>query len=169
MTMNDALIADREGSLKRAASSYEELLIAGMADLETLLNLAVLYWQATDPGMAAAQKLSPDFLEKAGQRFPQLLAEAERRFPARSEPRFWRRYIAWADLGEPLEVDECLEYLRKDPCSLVPAMHVFALSQGREFEAEAQELLQRCHEDGTTRSRYVASVIEGVQRRSVRP
>jgi len=58
--------------------------------------------------------------------------------------------------------------LRDDPESLVPAMHVFAVSQGKEAKVEALEILRRCREDGTTRGRYVASVIEGVLRRSVR-
>lgn len=168
MSVDDALSADRAGDLMGAASRYEELLAGGAATPDTLLNLAVLYWQATDPGMAAAQKLPPEFLAKAGERFPELLAEAEHRFPGRTEPRFWRRYIAWADLGEPLDGGECLELLREDPGSLVPAMHVFAVSQGKESEPEARELLQRCHADGTTRSRYMASVIEGVIRRSAR-
>lgn len=166
MSAADALSADRAGELERAASRYEELLAGGVADLDTLLNLAMLYWQATDPGMAASQKLPPEFLARAGKRVPELLAEAELRFPARTEPRFWRRYTAWADLGEPFDVAECQELLREDPGSLVPAMHIFAVSQGKDAEPLARELLRRCHADGTTLSRYVASVIEGVLRRS---
>jgi hypothetical protein len=101
MTNGDAFTADRAGDLQVAASRYEELLASGGATLETVLNLAVLYWQATDTGMAAAQRLPPEFLATAGRRFPELLEEAARRFPMSTEVRFWRRYIAWADLGEP--------------------------------------------------------------------
>jgi hypothetical protein len=165
MKLQDAVAADRKGELQLAAARYEEMLAAGEASLEVLLNLAVLYWQATDTGMAAAKKLSPDFLATAGRRFPELLAEAQRRFPTSTEPRFWRRYIAWADLGEPIGGDECRELLREDPAALVPAMHIFAASQGKEAEAEALELLRQCQEDGTTRARYVASVIQGVLKR----
>lgn len=168
MSLQDAVAADRRGELKLAAAGYEEVLTGGEASLEVLLNLAVLYWQATDTGMAAAKKLSPDFLATAGRRFPELLAEAERRFPTSTEPRFWRRYIAWADLGEPFGGDECWELLREGPAALVPAVHLFAVSQGKEAEAEALELLRRCQEDGTTRARYVASVIQGVLKRAGR-
>jgi hypothetical protein len=162
MTLQDAVGADRKGELQLAAAGYEGVLAGGEASLEVLLNLAVLYWQATDTGMAAAKKLNPDFLVTAGGRFPELLAEAQRRFPMSTEPRFWRRYIAWADLGEPFGGDECRELLREDPATLVPAMHLFAVSHGKEARAEALELLRRCNEDGTTRARYVASVIQGV-------
>lgn len=168
MTSDDAVSADRAGQLRVAASRYEELLASGVAPLETLLNLAVLYWQATDPGTAASQRLPPEFLATAGRRFPELLEEAERRFPMSSEARFWRRYIAWADLGETFGAEECLELLREDPASLVPALHAFAVSQGQEAEAEARELLQRCRAERTTRARYVASVVEGVLRRAAR-
>lgn len=168
MTLDDAWAADRKAELKLAAVRYEEVLAGGEASLEVLLNLAVVYWQATDTGVAAAKKLSPDLLATAGRRIPELLEEARRRWPTSTEPRFWRRYIAWADLGEPFGGDECRELLREDPAALVPAMHLFAASQGREAEAEALELLRRCQDDGTTRARYVASVIQGVLKRELR-
>jgi hypothetical protein len=166
MTLDDALRADRAGDLATAAAHYEELLARGDAQLETLVNLALLYWQATDPGMAAARKLPAGFFSHAAERFPKLLAEAERRFPTRTEPRFWRRYIAWADLGEPFGDEECLELLREDESSLVPAMCVFAGSEGRHAVGEARELLRQCRANPTTGARYVASVIEGVLKRS---
>lgn len=168
MKLLEAIAADRRGELQSAAARYEEVLATGEPSLEVLLNLAILYWQATDAGMAAAKKLSPGFLATAGRRFPELLAEAERRFPTSTEPHFWRRYIAWADLGEPFGGDECRDLRREDPAALVPAMHLFAASQGSEAEAEALELLRRCKEDGTTRAHYVASVIQGVLKRTGR-
>ncbi|WP_050726527.1 hypothetical protein [Vulgatibacter incomptus] len=168
MTFQDALIADRAGDLQLAASRYEELISQEEAPFAVLMNLAVLYWQATDPGMVGAKSLTPNFSATASRRIPELLTEAERRFSGRSEPRFWRRYIDWADLGDPFCVDECFEFLLEDPESLVPAMHIFAFSRGKDAESEAIELLQQCRDDMTTRSRYIASVIEGVLRRSAR-
>lgn len=168
MKLQDALAADRKGELQLAAALYEDVLAGGEASLEALLNLAILYWQATDTGTVAAKKLSPDFLATAGRRLPELLAEAERRFPTSVEPRFWRRYIAWADLGEPFGSDECRELLREDPAALVPALYLFAASQGKEAQTEALDLLRRCQEDGTTRAHYVASVIQGVLKRAGR-
>lgn len=167
MTLEDAVAADRKGDLQLAAVGYEEVL-AGEASVEAVLNLAVVYWLATDTGMAAEKKLSPNFLATAGRRIPELLAVAQRRYPTSTEARFWRRYIAWADLGEPFGSAECRELLREDPAALVPAMHLFAASQGTEAEAEALELLRRCQEDGTTRAQYVASVIQGVLKRAGR-
>ena len=41
-------------------------------------------------------------------------------------------------------------------------MFLFASSQGSECEAEARELLRRSAEAGTSRGRYVSSVIESV-------
>jgi len=168
MTFQEALNADRVGDLELAASQYEMLLSEGESDIELLLNLSILYWQATDPGLAAAKKLSPDFFAKAGVRFPELLAEAARRYPSRSEPLFWTRYVAWADLGEPFGLEDCRELLRADPDCLVPAMGIFGITEGKEAVREAIELLRRCHVEATTRARYVASVIEGVLHRSTR-
>jgi hypothetical protein len=164
--MSAALAADRAGEIESAAALYEEVVATGHSSLRVLLNLALLYWQATDPGMAAAKKLTPGFLATAGRRIPELLAEAQRRFPKSTEVRFWRLYIAWADLGEPLDSEECRRLLREDPAALAPAMHLSAAHEGHEAMAEAQELLRRCREDGTTGARYVVSVIEGVLKRA---
>ena len=169
MTLEDAIIADRKGELQLAATAYEHVLTSGEVSLEALLNLAVLYWQATDPGMAAAKKLSHNFFTTAGRRTPELLADAQRLFPKNAAPRFWSRYIAWADLNEPFDSEECREFMREDPATLVPAMRLFAASDGREAEAAALELYRQCQDDGTTRARYVASVIQAVLKRTGAP
>ena len=166
MSLADARMADRAGEIECAAAQYEEVLAAGDHSLEVLLNLALLYWQATDPGLAAAKNIGPDFLTKAGRRTPELLEEATRLHPGSTAVQFWKQYIAWADLGEPLDVDECKRLLREAPAVLVPVMHVFAASQGRDMKREAHALLEQCRDDGTTGARYVASVIEGVMKRS---
>jgi hypothetical protein len=168
MSFEDAVTADRREEFESAAARYEEILACGERSLPVLLNLAVLYWQVTDPGLLAAKKFAPDFVATASQRFPKLLAEAEYRFPDSAEARFWRMYIAWADLGEPLDADECRQLLREDSATAVPAMHLFAVSQGAEAETKALELLRRCQSEGTTRARYIASVINGVLKRRSR-
>lgn len=166
MSLECALAADRAGLIEPASIEYEHALAAGDRSLTVLLNLALLYWQATDPGLAAGKNLAPVFFATAGQRFPELLNEAEQRFQDSTAARFWKRYIAWADLGEPLDGNECRRLLEEDPGTLVPAMWIFADSAGREAQAEAHELLRQCRQDGTTGARYVVSVIEGVMNRS---
>lgn len=39
-------------------------------DLTARLNLTPRYWQSTDVGFAGARRLSPEFVQKAGRRFP---------------------------------------------------------------------------------------------------
>ena len=166
MSHSDARAADRAGELEYAAAQYEDALAAGEHSLQLLLDLALLYWQSTDPGLAAAKNLGPDFLARAGRRTSELLEQAAQAFPGSTAVRFWKRYIAWVDLGEPLDVEECTQLLQDDPTVLAPAMHVFAASRGQDMRTEAHELLRQCREDGTTGARYVASVIEGVIKRA---
>lgn len=58
MSLAQAVAADRAGQLVEAADLYEALLSGGEDSLETLLDLAILYWQATDFGTVAALDLS---------------------------------------------------------------------------------------------------------------
>lgn len=165
MNLDEVLAADRRGDAAAAIDGYESIVERGAASLETLMNLAVLYWQVTDPGFAAAHGTGPGAMDAAFRKSREVIAYAERQFPACSEPRFWRHYFAWADLGEPLDPDMCRTLLREDPTTTVPAFHLFALSQGKECEQEALELLRRFNADPTAKGRYVSSVIDGVLKR----
>jgi hypothetical protein len=166
MSLSQALAADQAGDIESAAAEYETIITTGDLSLQVLLNLAVLYWQATDIGLAAAKKLSHGFFQTAARRFPELLEQARQQFPDSTEAQFWEKYIAWADLGEKLDSDDARRMLREDPATLVPAMLLFALSGGKEAQTEAAELLHCCKQDGTTRARYIISVLEGVMKRA---
>jgi len=159
MSDDEALEADRAGDMERAAKLYEETISAGDASLQTYLNLALLYWRATDPGLAAAKHFT-DFFHLAGRRFTALLKDAELRFPSSTAVRFWLLYIPWADLGEPLDPERCRRLLREDPKELIPAMYLFNDSEGKEAREEAATLLHQARAAGTTGAGYVVSFLE---------
>ena len=165
MSVDDAVAADREERIEEAAELYELAIAASAAPLSVLMNLAILYWQATDYGFSSGHHLAQQFVARAAIRFGELLNEGATRFPQNTEPRFWQKYIAWADLGTPLSSNECRSLLAQDPSALVVSMHLFSVSQGAECVDEAFRLLEASRADRTTRSRYIASVIEGALKR----
>ena len=165
MTLAEALSAERDGRIEDAAAAYEGVLLSTPDDLTTTINLIVLYWQATDFGISATQRLSPAFVVIAGRRLRELLEEPQACLSSQAEFLFWRKYIAWADLGEPLDPADCREFLRQNPQYLEPAFVVFSRSAGVEAEAEAMKLLERCSKCPTARCRYIESVIDGVLKR----
>lgn len=52
------------------------------------MNLAILYRQATDPGIAARNKLTGEFMSNAWLRCRELIAEAKHRYPIATERQF---------------------------------------------------------------------------------
>ncbi len=130
--------------------------------IEKLIDLIVLYWQATDYGISSSAGLTADFVARAGRRVAELLLRAEQQFPRSPQVAFWKKYIAWTDTGGNLDTEECRELLRKYPDYKEPAMYVFSTSRGRECLAEALELHERVRDTDTFRARYVTSVIEAV-------
>lgn len=56
MSRTRAIEADGAGELEVAAAEYERTLAEGRRELRVLLDLALLYWQATHPGLAANRK-----------------------------------------------------------------------------------------------------------------
>lgn len=167
-SLEEALAFDRAGDIVHAAEAYEKAVKEDADNAEALINLAVLYWQATDFGFSAGNQLSVDFVSRAGKRFPEILAEAAIRHPNMTEPFFWKRYIAWADLGEDLHTSECEELLRRAPNSLEPVVFLIAQEGGVRYRTEAERLLDQAKRDGTTRSRYVSSVLESALKRAAR-
>lgn len=164
MSLSLAVMADSEGRMQDAAQAYEDVLRSDPTDLDATINLAVLYWQATDYGMSASRQLPVEFVALAGRRLRELLGQASQRFGGRPEVTFWTKYIAWSDFGEETPLDECRNLLRDHPQYLEPAMLLFAQSAGSEAQEEAMELLAKCSVQ-TTRCRYIASVINGVLKR----
>lgn len=160
MSFSEAKLANQSDDMVVAADLYEAALAAGDDSLELLLNLALLYWEATDPGAAAALDLSADFFHKAAFRRVELLDQSVRMYPRSTAARFWKTYTEWPDLGRDFDVEDCRKLLREDPTVLEPALYLFSLSGDREAGAEARDLLRQCREDGTTGARYVAAVIK---------
>jgi hypothetical protein len=160
-----ALAEERAGRIAQAADAYEVELSRAVPTLAALMNAVVLYWQSTDYGFSTANGLSAEFVDRAAERFRGWLTKALALYPNAGEPRFWRKYIAWADLGETLSVDECKELLSSDPTTLVPAMHIFAVSRGEDCANEAARLLEECQREPTVRAKYIASVLQGVLHR----
>ncbi len=91
-----AVTADENGRFQEAAASYEASLLSDPADLETTVNLAVLYWQAGGRDRSAHSSLPPEFLKYAQERLHELLDSAGGRFADRAQLRFWKKYIAAA-------------------------------------------------------------------------
>ncbi len=158
-----ALTADENGRFDQAAAAYEAHLAFNPDDLEAILNLAVLYWQAAE-ACAAGHAASPELIDTAEDRMNALLDSASLRFAGSAEMRFWREYITRAQLGEPLDAEDCRRLLRQRPDYLEPACVVFSNSSGLEAEPEAMRLLAQCAEQPTARNRHVISVINAVLR-----
>lgn len=78
------------------------------ADLETYINLAVLYFVYTDFGYIAHHDLSKEFVETAWNRVNELLSEAEAHFGRHPEIEFWMRYFRFVVLGEEPFDKECV-------------------------------------------------------------
>jgi tetratricopeptide (TPR) repeat protein len=160
-----ALAADENGRFQEAAAGYEACLASDPADLQTIVNLLVLYWQAADEGVSVLAPISAEFRAHAAGRLIELLKSATDRFPDSAELRFWIKYIATARIGRPLELAEYRDLLRRYPYYLEPAFVVFSDSAGVEAEAEAMRLLADYSEQPTARGRYVTSVISSTLRK----
>jgi hypothetical protein len=160
-----AVTADENGRFQEAAASYEAALLTDPADLEATVNLAVLYWRAAGRRRSTTNCLPQEFLTHARERLHKLLESAGERFAGRAELRFWTKYIAASEAGEPLESSECRQLMRECPDYLEPAFVVFSDSAGEEAEPEAMRLLVDYSEQPTARGRYVTSIINAVMRK----
>lgn len=168
MTLEQARDADRRERYEEAADLYEAVIAAGDRSSDVLLDLAGVYWEATDPGIAAARHTSAELMSRAGSRLRSILEEAVRLYSDNDEVCFWKKYIEWADLGEPLTREECLEMLRRSPDSLAPVLFLLSDDDIEPYAEQAQHLLELARARGTARDRYARLLLEGYLKRARR-
>jgi len=150
---------DQEERVVEAAWAYERAIATGQAELAAFLDLAVLYFYATDFGMLSHHHLSDGFAQAAWERSFQVLDEAEQRFGPNTEIAFWRRYFPYVRLGEPPFVEEC-EAIASTGSSLVPYFHLYAASGGDVHREQAAELYKAVKPARTSRQRWIKNVLD---------
>lgn len=165
MTFEVALEADRRRDIVAAADAYEGLIAD--SNVEAMLNLLVLYWEATDFGTLSYYRLSDAFIARAGQRWRDLLKDTRQRHPSDTAVEFWCRYIESLEFdGELLSPAECRLMLSRQPENLEPAMIIFSESDCLEGIEETRLLLAWCKTQGTARAGYISAVLDGVTKRA---
>jgi hypothetical protein len=163
-TRENAAALDAKDQPVEAAEAYEAVIANAEADLDTYLNLAVLYFVCNDGGYAAHHKLSVPFLSKAWDRTTELLDEAEELFGSCSEISFWRLYFAFILLGGDSAYAECERLVHEDT-TLVPYFHLFAAPDGEKYRESAEALLSLVKSGSTAKERYIRSVLQGTFQR----
>ncbi len=148
------------------ASNYELALRERSDDLDVWMNLTILYWLATDPGISAATWKAGEFFTFAADRLSTLLEQGRERFAGRAPAEFWTRYIEWIEYGKPLEVAECREWLAREPQFNDPALYGYMTIPDAPCDDDIAQLLAECRGQDTLRADYLVSVIEsGMQRK----
>lgn len=161
MTIEEqSAMLDAEDRPIEATQAYEKAAAKPDANIDTFLNLAVLYFVCTDGGYLAHHQLQSDFVDNAWKRANELLDEAELRLGAESEVQFWRRYFSFIVLGDDLPVEEC-ERLANSGTSLVPFFYLFNSYGGSKYKEQAQQLYEAVKDGTTAKKRYIRSLLEG--------
>ena len=154
-----AEIADSRDCPREAALAYEIALQEDEANLDTFLNLAVLYFVCTDFGYSAHHHLLPEFSAKAYERALAILDKAEERFGRNVEIVFWRQYFQYIVLGDEPFIEPC-EQLVSSGSSLVPYFYLFTSFQGEKYRPQAQQLFELVRDGTTAKKRYIRSILE---------
>lgn len=164
VTFNEALCAEREGNYELAAQGYERLLSI-RPEKSIYLNLIGIYFQAWDPGFAAGNHLSREFMDQAGKGLLRVLQEGMASFPDDPDIAFLNRYIRWKELGDPLSDAECAEALKDMESWPLPILRL----PPEMAAAEQIEALEKwCGASGTELASYVLSVLQGCWRDETR-
>jgi hypothetical protein len=151
-----ALELDRKDQPSEAANAYEDAIQQQGEELDTFLNLAVLYFCCNDGGYAVYHKLSKEFLDNAWERSWKVLDEAEAKFGRKAEIEFWRSYFRVILLGEENFVAKC-EDLVKATNSLDPYFYLFLFPNGKRYERQVKQLYDQVA-DGSTQKNGILSL-----------
>jgi hypothetical protein len=163
--LDEALKLDVDQKIESAAKYYELAIQSDDPPIECYVNLAVLYWESTDFGFNTGHNLSPEFVHKAGDRYPLILNDAIIRFRDHNEVIFWQYYSAWISLGGRPFVKECLELVKDNDAMLTPYFYLYMQSGNPSYLPVIRNLAQVTKKLLTTKNRYIWSVLESSLKR----
>lgn len=150
---------DAQARPLEAAWAYEIAATEPGADLQTFLDLAVLYFECADLGYAAHHRLSEEFVAGAWDRAFDILNKAEERFGSHTEIEFWRLYFSFI-YSDDKEIEAACGKLARRNDSLVPYLYLFSSSGKKQYLEEARQLLESVKDGSTERKRYIRSILE---------
>jgi hypothetical protein len=142
-----------------ATEAYEEAILSPHADLETYLNLAVLYFCCWDFGYLSHHHLTDEFVAKTWDRPNELLNEATTRFGNNAEIEFWRIYFPWFWVKEPLIVDECKKIVESSD-TLIPYFYLYSVTSDEQYYPYVVRLLETVKDRTTEKKRFIWSIID---------
>lgn len=144
----EAARLDADGRSPEAADAYERALEEPDADPGTYIDLAVLYFECTDPGYRAHHRLQDTFAKRAVKRMKEVLAEAEARFGRDGEIEFWKRYFDYVYLGDEFLPEEAVR-MANTTKSLAPFAFLFGSTAGERYRREAEALFDQVRQGRT--------------------
>jgi len=157
----EAVRQDAGDDYMAAVKSYEKALTSAN-NVNCYINLAFLYWEATEYGFNTARHLDSTFIQYAARRYAELLAVAKECFPEEPEVLFWERYFAWDSVGGPPFVRECKDLLSRSKSMLIPYFYLAMADGPNKYRDELDRLLSLCRQLPTFKNRYISSVIEAL-------
>ncbi len=161
-TRDKAAAFDAQDLPAEAAEAYEQAIAEGDADLDTYIDLAVLYNECNDEGYYAYHHLPDEFIEKTYGRAMELLDEAEAKFGKHAEIDFWRQFFPWDSLGEPSFIP-LAEEIAATGESLVPYFYLYVFSESgerRQYRKKAEALYDLVKDKSTVKKRRIISTLE---------
>jgi hypothetical protein len=159
--LKKAIDLDVEQRVVAAAQAYEETIMDATASAEAFLGLAFLYWNCTDIGFSGAHHLRADFVRRAGIRYQEILTAAKTRFGELLELRFWEKYFAFAGIGDPPFVDDCIEWLKSPDAPGIIYLHLYDQTASPQYVPFVQKIIAEAQRVPTAKNRYIVSLLEG--------
>jgi len=173
--LESALAFDASDNPVEAANAYEEAIKQEDVGLDAFMNLAVLYFECTDPGYFCAKKLDQEFINRASAGMFRVLEQSYTRFGHQPEALFWKLYFDWFSKFADPRYDDCRQLAKATP---VACLHLLGEPDGKAYcepgltVPQAEALLQAVKSRKTVRERYIDSVVRSwlnIARHSGRP
>ena len=162
--LEEAITADAQKMPIQASLKYESLIQTGQANLDSYINLAVLYFVCLDFGYEIANKLPEDFVLTSRNRVFEILEIADSRFGYSEEIDFWSIYFRFILNSDEPEYEKCA-FLARSGKTLIPYFHLYAKPDGEKYRIWAERLFDIVKDEGNEKNRYIKSILQSTMKR----
>ena len=164
MSIEKALIAEKQNKIELAAQIYENIIKQeNYPSIDCFINLLIIYFIANDPAERKNYELNMDFTNFGNSRTPVLLSIAKHLYPASQELLFWENYIHFI-LDNDSACKEIDKKFSEQHETLIPFFYFYEPKHSV-FLKEAELLRAEVKDGNTCKERYIKSVLDASWKR----
>ncbi len=160
--LQQAYNLEGQGDALGALKIYEEAFAQGEGNSNDYIRAAFILFVIQDYGFRAEHEVPSDIISRAWPDSMTYLGVASRNIAQKQEAYFWKKYFAYALLGESDFIDDCNDSIQEG--CLMPYVYLINTDPSNaKYVEKAKQLYSSVKEDFSFKAQYIKSILQALE------